>query len=31
MSTALLNLDSFADALQQFSKSSQKYSGQNIC
>ena len=31
MSTALLNLDSFADVLQEFSKSSQKYWQKNLC
>ena len=30
MSTALLNLNSFADALQEFAKSSQKYWQKNI-
>ena len=31
MSTTLLNLESFADALQEFSKSSQKYWRKNVC
>ena len=31
MSTALLNLDSFADPLQEFSKSSQKFWRKNVC
>ena len=31
MSTTLLNLESFADALQEFSKSSQKYWRKNAC